>query len=122
MGNWFWGYWRIRYGNSFRTFVFVRFYPSGTGSRVHVRYGISPFVTIFMVVWFGLLALIGGGMFVYAFGAYLHGNAPRETWVLLGSPAAMVAAGAGLVRFGRWLARNEKGLLTQFLREELSAV
>lgn len=120
-GNRFWGYWRIFYGNSFRTFVFARFYPSGAGSRVAVRFGMSLFVRVFLGIWFGGLALIGGAAMIAVGLAYVRGDARPGSWIFIIVPSGMGAAGFALVRFGRWLGRNEQGRLTQFLRDTISA-
>ena len=120
-GSQFTGYKRIPYRNSFRTFIFARFHQAGAGSRIVIRFGMSPFVTAFMALWFGMLALVGGGMFLGATSAYLRGGAPPETWAFLVSPLIMAAFGIGLVRFGRWLGRNERSFLAEFLRTKLQA-
>ena len=117
----FWGCRRIYYGNSYRTFIFARFLTEPSGSKINIRFGISPFVFLFMCVWFGLGFLVGLGMLYSAISSYSHGNAPPYTWVFLVFPWAILGAGYGMLRFGRWLARNEKAFLLDFLRKELSA-
>ena len=74
-----------------------------------------------MAVWFAGVMLIGGGAVIYAAFAYLGGNAPPETWVFIVGPLTIAGFGLGLVRFCRWLGRNEKAFLTEFLQRVLDA-
>ena len=71
IGRWFFGYKRIKYGNSFRTFIFLHAHPQSNGCLIKVRFGISPFVLVFMVFWWTGIVLIGGAMLTYGLLALL---------------------------------------------------
>lgn len=112
---------RIFYGNAFRTFVFAEFQEFGSGSRISLRFGMSTFTTIFLTLWFAMAALIGGAMTIYAVTAYFRGEAQPETWVFIAGPLTIAGFGIGIVKFGRWLGRNESGFLAAFLQTKLEA-
>src|SRR5262249_51631815 len=44
--------------NSWRPYIFARLLPDGRGSRIAVRFGISPFTSVFMIFWLAGVALI----------------------------------------------------------------
>ena len=79
-----------------------------------------------MIVWFSGVILIGGALSVIAVATLLgvpappmKGNLPLPFVPILF--IIMLAFGVGLVRFGRWLARNEKRILVDFVSEVLDA-
>jgi hypothetical protein len=120
-GQKFSGYKRIYYGNSFRTFVFARIIPDAKGSLISLRFGISPFTTAIFAFWWTGLILIGGFMFIYAAKTLILGNAPEGTWKFLVVPTLMAAFGVGLFKFCRWLGRNERPFLIDFIKTILMA-
>jgi hypothetical protein len=105
---------RIGYRNSFQTILTGSLEGCGGATLFHGRPGMSPLVTGFMAVWLGLTLLIGG-VFVAALIAGRVG--------LLGTviPPLMLAFGAGLVWFGRWLARGEEAFLVAFVAQVIGA-
>lgn len=117
----FTGYKRISYSNSFRTIVFAQFQECGPGSRIQLRFGMSSFTIAFLVLWFGGVLLSGTMMMVHAVSAYWRHEARPETWVFVAAPLAMAGFGLGLVKFGRWLGRDEPAFLTDFLQNTLEA-
>jgi TonB family protein len=120
--NWFLGSRRTNFRNSFKTLAFARIYSDGIGSRIDVRFGMSPFVLAFMACCFGGVMSIGGAAGFLAVHRYLHGQAGVTELGFFAIHAVMLVFGCCLVWFGRRLARNYQAFLLQFLREQLSAV
>ena len=76
----------------------------------------NPVVRIFLFIWFVGVALIGGSLFV----SILSHFSDQDHNVLgLVGPLAMLGFGFALVRFGRFLARNEAEFITEFVIETL---
>ncbi len=85
-------------------------------------FGMHTFVQVFMAIWFG------GVLFFAVIAALALLFLPREShptdssrWLLIFVPAVMLVLGAGMVRFGCWLAREEAPFLANFLRTVLEA-
>jgi hypothetical protein len=117
----FFGYKRIVYGNAFHTFVFVRPLPAARGgSWVEVRFGISPFARVFMALWWAGVGLICTLMLLYAIAAYTTGTARWSDLIFLLSPPVFIGGAFGMVRFLRWLGREEPAFLERFVRETLA--
>jgi hypothetical protein len=77
-----------------------------------------PFVTAFMVMWFVIVAVVSLGVI----------NTLAVSWndalgILPGLffAALMGVFGVGLVKFGRWLARDELNRILAFLEEVIDA-
>ena len=70
-----------------------------------------------MAVWFGAVALIGGAIFVHSLSllVWAPAKAPDGNIVGVVVPVMMLFFGAGLVALGRWLARDEKAFLLNFV-------
>ena len=117
----FTGYKRIIYGNSFRTFVWADVNPGSRGTVLTLRVGMSRFVIPFMAFWFTGVILIGGSASVMAVKDFLEGNSNNGEWIALIVPPLMIAFGVALVAFGRWLGRNERPFLIEFIKSTLSA-
>ena len=117
----FTGYKRIWYGNSFRTFIFSRITPEVGGSRIAIRFGISPFVMVFMTFWWTGLLLIGGAILIQTSVALVKGHTQVVQWMGIVIPILMAAFGVGIFIFGRWLGRNERAFLIEFVRTVLKA-
>ena len=109
---------RIWYRNSFQTSLSGSLEDRDGSTAFRGRAGMHPFVTGFLAVWFGLLVLMGGAAFVAGVGGLFGGR---------GQPLGMIALpvglafGGGLVRFGRWLARDEEAFLVAFVAEAIAA-
>lgn len=112
---------KIAYNNSFQTVARGKWEANGTRLRVAVTYGVSPFVKIFMGVWLGLCGIfclilpipLLLGTQIMTSGR--HGTqvpaGPWAAWVMAFAPVGMMLFGAGLYKFGRYLARNEEATL-----------
>jgi hypothetical protein len=97
---------RNGYRNSFRQVLRGRMIDApGGGTQIDCSVGMSRWVMIFMCMWFGGLILIGGTLVTTT------ADGLRTLPVLLG----MFAFGVALVALGRFLARNEKDDLVQFV-------
>lgn len=109
------------YRNSFRTQLRARFHEDAGGTRLSCRAGMHPFVIAFMVVWFGIVATISAGILATLLGTPSgDGDTLRIAsgffFLLL-----MGVFGAGLISFGRWLARDELARMLAFLSEVIDA-
>ncbi len=115
---------RIGYRNSFQTILVGRLERRTGGTLFLGRAGLGTSVTIFMAGWFGWVVLVGGTLSVLAIsemfgvavgGRPMEGNLPRSLAPVI--VLLMLAFGVGLVRFGRWLARDEERFLVAFVAE-----
>jgi hypothetical protein len=108
----------VVYRNSFQTILIGRFEPHGAGSMFRGTAGLHPIVVVFMAVWFGAL-VCGGVMYCVA---WVQGGLVGDPPLLgLAALALMGVFGALVVRFGRYLARTERGFLVAFLADLLEA-
>jgi hypothetical protein len=114
---------KIWYRNSFQTILRGRLSDDPQGTRISCRFGMNRFVFVFMCVWFASLASIGGPMFVGSLIALVQGGNWGRLPPLPGVsiPILMLCFGAALLKFGWYLARNERDEMLQFLRGTLSA-
>ena len=107
---------RIPYKNSFQTRAAGRFEADRSGSRVDVRFGMATSLKIFWAVGIaGLLAflVVAGTSFVAGKGV------PSLTFVWV--PIAACGFMFVVMKYGRWLARDEERKLQEFLVRELEA-
>jgi hypothetical protein len=115
---------RVSYNNSFQTFLTATLQPHGTGTVIQGELALHPFTRVFMPVWFGGVVLFGGAaLFVRLLGLLTHHPSPAENnaWLVMVIPLGMLLFGYLLVRFGRYLARDEACFLTDFLDRILEA-
>jgi hypothetical protein len=108
--------------SSFQTYLYGDLTGDGQQTRLECRLGMQPLVYAFMILWFGITFLIslillidGSPTTVYAFG---------EKYIVSGRwatvfPMLFAAFGAALVKFGRYLARDEETFLIDFIRKTL---
>jgi hypothetical protein len=100
--------------NSFKPFFLGRFEVRDGVTVLTGRFTLTPFVKIFMTVWFGMLLLVGGGILVS--GIKGPGSAPP---FVLFQPLLMVGGGILLVAFGKWLSRNDVAWLSSVIGRAL---
>ena len=105
---------RLKYRNSFQTFLFGTIVEDGRSTRLRCRVGMHPIAAAFMALWLTAVA----GLLIAALASM--GSDPA-TALILGAPAAMVAFGVALVWLGRWLARDEQRRLVAFLEQTVDA-
>jgi hypothetical protein len=108
---------RIDYQNSFQTVLSGWLEPDGSGTVFHGRTGMGLFIIVFMALLFSFLLLLG----VLLFLATLIGANHVDNSLLIGVLLllGLLAWGAGLIWFGRYLARGEDRFLIDFLAETL---
>ena len=103
--------------NSFAPYLYGQFKAADGGTRVEDEFRLHPFAQIFMALWFSFLAVFAISMLVLP----SQGQAGSVRWPLLAVAAGMAAFGIGLVKFSRWLARNEEGAILALLKSSLEA-
>lgn len=117
---------RIGFSNSFQTRLTANISPTPRGVEIQCRFGMAPIVTAFMLIWFAGVVLIGGAMMILAIIALLSGHVSGPLGypglaLFIVAPPLMICFGIGLVRFGRWLARDERQFLIDFVKVTLAA-
>ena len=91
----------------------------GSETSVRCKFGMRPFVVGFMTFWFGGVVLLSSaGLIMSLTSSTPHGS---NSWADAIIPIGMIAFGAGLVGFGRYLARDENAFLTQFVCDTIEA-
>lgn len=109
---------RIGYRNSFQTFMFGAVQADGRGSRIVARTGMHPFAAVFMTLWISVVGL-GAAIGVAGLLDARPGEAVQGLIILV--PIGMFAFGIALVGIGRWIARNERARLIEFLKRSVDA-
>lgn len=89
---------------------------SDDGTLIEGEFRMHPFVRVFMIVWFSLLAVPSVIMLISVFAGQADVQDGPLALVL---PAGMVAFGVALVKFGRWLGRSEETAIVAFLKSTL---
>jgi hypothetical protein len=114
---------RIGYRNSFQTCLTATMRAEAGGTLISGKFGMHPFVRFFMGFWFGGIILIGGSFSVVVAISLFPGSGHyyHDAWMGLVGPPVILAFGIGLVRFGRFLTRDESKFLTDFLVHALNA-
>lgn len=110
---------RIGYRNDFQTVVTAKFYPMGRATTVSCKFGMSRWVTAFMTFWLGGVSIIG--VFLILNGLLDQGAPLDSRLAFIFGPTIMLGGAYLLLRFGRWLARDERQFLIDFLCETLQA-
>jgi hypothetical protein len=111
--------------NAFQTYLFGQLIDDGGQTRLRCRFAIHPIVFVIVLLWFGgvlfaaLLPLWTGQRSVTV-------NVPTGSYIVDGwgvfvFPLLLAACGTALVVAGRYLARDEKAFLIDFLRQTLDA-
>lgn len=98
---------RIGYRNSFQTHMFGALQAEGRGTRIVARTGMHPFAAVFMTLWISVVGLVA----VTA----VAGSGEAVQGLIILVPVGMFAFGVALVGIGRWVARNERARLIEFL-------
>jgi hypothetical protein len=104
--------------NSFQTRLRGTLSPAGTGTHLHCHLGMHPLIGIFMPLWFCLVLAFAAGWIVIG---VERGATGMQFWAGLIIPVFMLVFGVGLIAFGRFLARNERPFLLDFLRQTVDA-
>jgi hypothetical protein len=104
--------------NSFQTYLFARLNSEGTSTRLTCKFGMHPFVVIFMIVWLGGVTAGAISSLVVGLRQYSNGTMPSAAGLV---PWGMALFGIVLVGVGRGMARDERKFLMDFLRETIQA-
>jgi hypothetical protein len=111
----------ISYRNSFQTRLVADLIRQNGHTRIRCKFGMHPFVKVFMVVWLLILFRVGGGdalMSLFRF----SGRVPSAEDLIGGLfPGMMMIFGLGVLAVGRFIARGEKDFLIAFLRDTIKA-
>ena len=121
LGGLFWGCRRISYRNSWQTVAYARVRAATDGSHIIVRFGLDPFVFVLTVIWFGVACLAAAGLCLHGVIRLSSDAASVGNWMIVLAPLAFLGLAFGQLAFCRWLARNEKAFLTEFLMGTMSA-
>ena len=105
---------RISYNNSFQPRLRGTISADGIGTLISGKLAMNLLVRIGVSLWLGFIAVVGS---VLILGALLAQNGWRDAIIL----SAVFAFGWCIVRFSRWLARDDADFLTRFLIETLHA-
>ncbi|MBE7211210.1 MAG: hypothetical protein INR65_09340 [Gluconacetobacter diazotrophicus] len=108
---------RIWYQNSFQTSMFANMVEQDSHTLIRCHFSMHPFVLAFLVVWFGFVSFFSIATFTMFLSGRLviYQSALQPPWLGLFAPVAMLLFGFGMVRFGRYLARNERPFLLDFV-------
>jgi hypothetical protein len=98
------------YRNSFQTRLVARMEEVPDGTRITCHYGMHPLAAIFMVIWLGFATLIAAAFLVHI----LKTGGADWNWVGV-VPFAMPVFGYAMLRFGKYLARDEAYYLSEFV-------
>jgi len=96
----------IKYRNAFQTRLTAKIADETSGSRVTCRVGLHPFVARLLGFWFIVVASVFVKMLPSGAGAARV-------------PFIMLLGGASIVGLGRFLARDDAGVLIDFVRRAL---
>jgi hypothetical protein len=100
-------------GNAWKPFFYGAFSAAETGAVLEGAFKFSTFTRVFMSIWFGFIAF----WTLLATAAVLS-KLPSDFWFPLFG-VAMFAAGIGMVRVGKWFARNDIAWLSQLIVQAL---
>ena len=107
------------YINSFAPLFYGKFSERAGGSSLAGDYRMHPLVRLFMVFWFTFLALFAAALVVVPARIPLYRESER--WMLLASLGGLSVFGMLFIVIGKWLARNEKTVIHNFLKTALEA-
>ena len=114
---------RVWYHNSFQVCLFGDFLEENDQTRLRCRFGIHPLDAAFMAVWFAGVLLIGGAMSATTVASLLSGrdSIPANAWLVIVFPLLMLGLGVAMITFGKFLSRNERRFLIDFLGRTIDA-
>lgn len=109
---------RIGYRNSFQTYMFGAVQAEGRGARIVARTGMHPAAAVFITLW---LSVVGLGAAIGVAGLLQAQPDEAVQGLIILVPVGMFAFGIALVGIGRWIARNERARLIDFLERSVEA-
>src|SRR5665213_2701447 len=111
----------IYYRNSFQYSLSGRLIDENGQTRLHCRIGLHPLVRAFLVVWFGGVLAACAAISIRMASVLAGGSLPENMWPGVMIPFLMLAGGVALVMAGKYLARDERAFLIDFLRRSVEA-
>jgi len=105
----------ISYRNSFQPRLLANLVEENGQTHIRCKFGMHPFVIVFMMMWLLFLFFSGGGAAVVAIVEFVTGSPSESTWAGGLFPGMMMMLGLGLVAVGRIVARGEKEFLIAFV-------
>ncbi len=87
------------YQNDFAPVIIGRFESGGYNTRIDVTQRPKAFILVFMTVWFSMVILVGGLLFVIP-QSQIEGDGPA--WLARVVPLGMLVAGAVMTNGGFW--------------------
>ena len=114
---------RIGYRNSFQISLYGKIIAENGETRLHCRAGLHPFVRAFLLFWFGGVSIGCGAMVIRTIDLLRHaqGALPANGWQALAVPFGMLGFGVVLVGSGKYLARDERDFLIDYVRRAVDA-
>jgi hypothetical protein len=112
------GFWIVRskrYRNSFEIEARGTWNPEGEGTRIELTLGVMRWTRWIMIAWLSFMTLFCIGWF--AVPAPRSGTMPAALAQIF--PVLILAFGLLIIRFGRWLSRDEPRQLIDFLSRTL---
>jgi hypothetical protein len=110
--------------NTFQTVVQAKMKPEAEGTTIMLTAGMDPIVFVFGCIFLGAFILIEV-LFVIAalrvFQSFQFSAEDRRNWLFLFSPLIAAAAGVGLARLGRYMAREDDAFLTSLFVDAVDA-
>jgi hypothetical protein len=107
----------ITYRNSFQTRLVADLVEENGQTRIRCKFGMHPFVIVFMMIWLLGLFLAGGGAAFLAMAEFLAGSPSDDNCASGLFPGMIMMFGLGLLAVGRIVARGEKEFLIAFVSD-----
>ena len=108
---------RRTYRNSFAPFFYGKLIATENGTRIEGELRMHPAARVFMVFWFGFLAVLAIAALILP----SRGQSEAGRLSVLLVSAGLAAFGVALVKFGARLGRNERKALLDFLKRTFEA-
>jgi len=100
-------------GNAWKPFFYGSFSAAGSGTVLEGTFKFSLFTRAFMSFWFGVVAF-----WTLLTKVAVFANSPSALWFPLFG-VGMFAVGIGMVRVGKWFARNDIAWLSRVIAQAL---
>ena len=116
---------RIFSRNSFQTRIIGTLTPAGGGTNIQCDFGEMPRGVVIAGIVGVVILLVGvcapTAALLSSRGIDLSPYMPQIIAIMVGGSAIGIVFGFAVIRFGRWLARDERAFLIKFVSETLDA-
>ena len=106
---------RRDYRNDFHPYLYAKVEPTSFGSKLTGRFAMSQSTRVFMLLWSGLIGLVGIIAAIRIVGEVAAGQKPKSELLYVLQPIGMLVFGCLLVVIGRWFSRNERQQIVEWL-------